>query len=188
MHLRRAKPSDMTLSVDTGSVGSLSTSAHQSRDARTAPPHFFTTVYVGAFLLSLGGGFLSGKTSFITINWFAGVDCTSKKDDPTCDHALNVYTAASGITTFASLGVAMLLVPFLTRASDALGRRRFIQVHQCCNICACIYRSTAALYISHSNARLIAAVFHFSTPRLAPSCHAGRSASCCTSSLACHCG
>ena len=118
-------PSDVCI---TGISLSPNRSAHRSHNTRAAPPHFYTTVYAAAFLLSLGGGFLSGKTSFITINWFAGVDCASKKDDPTCDHALNVYTAASGITTFASLGVAMLLVPFLTRASDALGRRRFIQV------------------------------------------------------------
>lgn len=91
------------------------------------PPRFYVIVYLAAFLLSLGGGFLGGKTSFITINFFAGTDCTGVKSDD-CNNALNLYTAASGITTFISLGFAIVLVPLLARASDALGRRRFIQI------------------------------------------------------------
>jgi MFS family permease len=91
------------------------------------PKNFFAVVYSAAFLLSLGGGFLSGKTSYIIVSLFADRDCVGVRSDQ-CNDALNKYTAASAVTTFTSLGFALFIVPFLTRASDAFGRRIFIQV------------------------------------------------------------
>ena len=91
------------------------------------PKNFFAIVYCAAFLLSLGGGFLSGKTSYIIVNLFADQNCVGVKSDQ-CNDALNKYTEASAVTTFTSLGFALVVVPFLTRASDAFGRRIFIQV------------------------------------------------------------
>ena len=91
------------------------------------PKNFFAIVYSAAFLLSLGGGFLSGKTSYIIVNLFADQNCVGVKSDQ-CNDALNKYTEASAVTTFTSLGFALVVVPFLTRASDAFGRRIFIQV------------------------------------------------------------
>ena len=91
------------------------------------PKNFFAIVYSAAFLLSLGGGFLSGKTSYIIVSLFANQDCVGVRSDQ-CNDALNKYTAASAVTTFTSLGFALFIVPFLTRASDAFGRRIFIQV------------------------------------------------------------
>jgi hypothetical protein len=93
----------------------------------SSPKNFFAIVYSAAFLLSLGGGFLGGKTSYIVVSLFADQDCVGVKSVE-CNDALNKYTAASAITTFTSLGVALVVVPFLTRASDAFGRRAFIQV------------------------------------------------------------
>lgn len=93
----------------------------------TVPKNFFAIVYSAAFLLSLGGGFLSGKTSYIIVSLFAGRDCVGVQSDQ-CNDALNKYTGASAVTTFTSLGFALFTVPFLTRASDAFGRRVFIQV------------------------------------------------------------
>ena len=93
----------------------------------TVPKNFFAIVYSAAFLLSLGGGFLSGKTSYIIVSLFAGQDCVGVQSDQ-CNDALNKYTGASAVTTFTSLGFALFTVPFLTRASDAFGRRVFIQV------------------------------------------------------------
>ena len=102
-----------------------STDSQESR--APIPTNFFATVYSAAFLLSLGGGFLSGKTSYIIVSLFADGDCVGVKSDE-CNDALNKYTAASAVTTFTSLGFALFIVPFLTRASDAFGRRIFIQV------------------------------------------------------------
>jgi hypothetical protein len=108
------------------------------------PKNFFAIVYSAAFLLSLGGGFLSGKTSYIIVSLFADQDCVGVKSDQ-CNDALNKYTAASAVTTFTSLGFALFAVPFLTRASDAFGRRVFIQVGSvmsCWSISVVLYELT----------------------------------------------
>ena len=105
----------------------------------TLPPQnkFFAIVYLCAFLLSVGNGFLSGKISFIAVDWFAGADCSdvqTNKCDPSialscaCKSALSQYALVSGANSFASLGFSMFVVPFLTRASDCFGRRVFIRV------------------------------------------------------------
>jgi MFS family permease len=75
---------------------------------------------------------------------FADQDCVGVKSDQ-CNNALNKYTAASAVTTFTSLGFALFAVPFLTRASDAFGRRVFIQVGSvmsCWSISVVLYELT----------------------------------------------
>ncbi len=101
-------------------------------------------------LCTLPNSQLSGKTSFIAISFFAGTDCNGVESDA-CTHALNTYTAASGVTTFVSLGVAWVLVPFLSRLSDVFGRRRFIQigaVMSCWPVSVVLYQLTGLRYSS----------------------------------------
>ncbi len=136
------------------------------------PKNFFLTVYSAAFLLSLGGGFLSGKTSYIIVSLFADQDCVGVQSER-CNDALNKYTAASAVTTFTSLGFALFIVPFLTRASDAFGRRIFIQV-SLLQVFAIYFELFIELdYVASS---------HVACSRWALSCHAGVSVSSCTSS------
>ncbi len=98
---------------------------------------FLAIVYSCAFLLSLGNGFLGSRTSFVAVNWFAGAQCdnvdAAKCDDRIplsciCKAALTRYATVSSATSFASVGFAVCIIPFLTRLSDAFGRRIFIQV------------------------------------------------------------
>ena len=100
---------------------------------------FLAIVYSCAFLLSLGNGFLGSRTSFIAVNWFAEAPCddvdAAKCDDRIpfsciCKAALTRYATVSSATSFASVGFAVCIIPFLTRLSDAFGRRIFIQVIQ----------------------------------------------------------
>ena len=107
------------------------------QDHLPTPQRFFAIVYSCAFLLALGNGFLSGKTSFIAVDWFADAKCAGV-DTERCDventtscrckDAFTTYVLVSLATTFSSYAFAMFVVPFLTRASDAFGRRIFIQV------------------------------------------------------------
>jgi hypothetical protein len=117
---------------------------------------FFAIVYSCAFLLSLSNGFLSAKISFITVDWFAGATCagvnTANCDDSiplscACKAAVTTYAWASGVNTFTSLGFALFIVPFLTRASDAFGRRIFIQVLSHSALALCFEAHELLLYL-----------------------------------------
>jgi MFS family permease len=107
------------------------------QEALPSQNKFFAIIYSCAFLLSVGNGFLSGKTSFIAVDWFAGAQCAGVKTDKcdpsiafscTCKTAVTQYALISGAFTFTSLAFAVFVVPFLCRASDSFGRRVFIQV------------------------------------------------------------
>ena len=112
-------------------------SGNDEQDDLPTQQRFFATVYSCAFLLALGNGFLSGKTSFIAIDWFADANCAGVSIERCdveialscrCKDAFATYVVVSSVNTFTSYAFAMIVVPFLTRASDAFGRRVFIQV------------------------------------------------------------